>query len=211
VAGSFTSGRFRFEVALGNSESDTAQRFREYLEDDGFDVRLTRTGKVPELGGAPVASWLLARLAHLTDGRLGLASEEHTDGGGYVVEFVVYLAAIDPAQQRALLEQPLLFNLEELGVFVEPERLVASFQFQADMEGATVLGERAADCPAEEVLAALAAALLVAPAGLMPREVAVRDPELREDPEMYRPRPRKGSRNSYGWDGFEFLGKDNIR
>ena len=63
----------------------------------------------------------------------------------------------------------------------------------------------------EGVLEALAAALLAAPADLMPRELAVRDPEWKLDPEMYRPRPVKGSRNWYGWDGSQFLGKDNIR
>jgi hypothetical protein len=211
VAGTFTWGRYRFEVAPCDRESNSARGFDADLEDDAFDLRLTSTGKVPDLAGAPVASWLLARLARLTDGALGLAGEEHTDGGGYLVEFVVYLIPADPARQRGAPVQRLLFNVEEFGDHVEPERPVASFQFQANGEGAAVLGERATDCPAEGVLEALAAALLAAPAELLPRELAVRDPEWQLDPEAYRPRPVKGSRNWYGWDGVQFLGKENVR
>src|SRR5947208_2044149 len=162
MAGSFTSCRFRFQVERSDWESDVARSFHGDLQDDAFDLRLTGTGKVPDLGGAPVASWLLARLARLTDDRLGLASVENVDGGGYVVEFVVYLIPADPATQKATIVQPLLFNMDELGVDVEPERAVASFQFQAGMEGAAVVGQRATNCPAEKVLEALAAALLAA-------------------------------------------------
>jgi hypothetical protein len=205
MAGSFTSGRFRFQVEGSDWETDAARGFREAFQEDAFDLRLTDTGKVPDLGGAPIASWLLARLARLTDDRLGLAGVEDADGGGYMVEFVVYRlpAAPDPMQ-------PLLFNMDEVDSDVVPDSPVASFQFQADMEGAAVLGHRAADCTAEEVLDALATALLAAPADLMPRELSVRDPEWELDPEMYRPRPEEGSCNWYGWDGFVYLGKDNI-
>jgi hypothetical protein len=183
--GSFTSGRFRFQVESSDWVHDEARGFNEDLYDDGdLGLRLAGSGRVPDLGGAPLASWLLARLARLTDGRLGLAGEEHNDGGGYVVEFVVY---------------------------AEPEQAVASFQLQADMEGAGVVGQRVADCPAEEVLGALAAALLAAPDELMARELAVRDPEWELDPEMYKPRPVEGTCNQYGWDGQHFLGKDNVR
>src|SRR5262249_25522727 len=117
----------------------------------------------------------------------------------------------DWADETATSRQPFLFDVAEFERPVAPEKPVASFQFQADMEGAAVVGQRAADCPAEDVLEALAAALLAAPADLMPRELAVRDPEWKLDPEMYKPRPVKGSRNWYGWDGSQFLGKDNIR
>jgi hypothetical protein len=211
MAGSFSSGRFRFQVEGSDGESDSARGFHEDLQDDAFDLRLTGTIQLPDLGGAPIASWLLARLARLTDGRLGLAGAEDADGGGYMVEFVVYVVPAAPASQRARSVQQLLFDMGESGVSAEPERPVASFQFQADMEAAAVVGQRTADCPCEEVLEALAAALLAAPAELMPRELAVKDPEWKLDPEMYRPRPDKGSCNWYGWDGSEFLGKDNIR
>jgi hypothetical protein len=181
------------------------------VDEDAFDLRLTSTGRVPDLDGSPIASWLLARLARLTDDRLGLADREDTDGGGYVVRFVVYRSNVDWKDETAHSGQRFLFNMAEFQRPVELEIPIASFQFQADMEGAGVIGRRAVDCPAEEVLEAFAAAILAAPADLLPRELVVKDPEWKLDPEMYSPRPVKGSRNSYGWDGFQFLGNDNIR
>jgi hypothetical protein len=210
VGGSFTSGRYRFRVEASDWEGDSARGFCHDLQEDAFDLRLSGTGKVPGLGGAPIASWLLARLARLTDDRLGLAGEEGVDGGGYLVEFVVYRVGPDWRTEAAR-GQGFLFDMAEFLPPVASEDAVASFQFQADMEGAAVIGRRAAGCPGEEVLEALAAAILAAPADLMPREVIVRDPEWNLDPEMYSPRPVEGSRNVYGWDGARFLGRDNIR
>src|SRR5262249_29287664 len=142
MGGSFISGRFRFQIEGSDWEYDLTRGFHKDLEDEAFDLRLTVTGKVPDLAGAPIASWLLARLAHLTDDRLSLADVEDIDGGGYAIEFVVYM---EPENRKATLAQPLLFNMDELSVYVEPEKPVATFQFQADMEGAAVLGQRAPD------------------------------------------------------------------
>ena len=139
-----------------------------------------------------------------------MTSREDTDGGGYVVEFVVYRGNVD-WEDEAAAGQRFLFNLAEFQRPVEPEHPIARFQFQADMEGAAVIGRRAAESLAEEVLEAFAAAIIAAPADLLPRQLVVRDPEWRLDPSMYSPRPDKGSRNSYGWDGVQFLGRDNIR
>ena len=111
MAGSFHSGRFRFQVESTDWTSDVDRGLLEELLDDAFDVRLTRAGQVPDLGGAPLASWLLARLARLTDGRLGLADVEDNDGGGYMVEFVVYPIGVNPASPEATSVQPLLFDL----------------------------------------------------------------------------------------------------
>src|SRR5262249_36123026 len=143
--------------------------------------------------------------------RLGVGGVEHVDGGGYVVEFVVYRTYVERENTNPGFVQRLLFDPAELAFCVEPEEPITSFQFQADMEGAAVIGQRAPDCLAEEVLEALAAALLAAPAELLSRELAVRDPEWELDPEMYTPRPEEGSLNWYGWDGTQFLGKENIR
>jgi hypothetical protein len=208
MRGCFTSRSFRFEIDWSDWVSDDGRTFDEELEDEAFDLRLTATGRIPDLGGAPIASWLLARLARLTDDMLGVDGEESTDGGGYVIEFLVYR---EPNRTKPAVMQPLLFDMEELGVHIEPERPVASLQLQADMQGVAVLGYRAADCPGEKVLQALADALLAAPDDMMAREIAIFDPEWKEDPEMYKPRPFKGSRNWYGWDGSRFLGRDNIR
>src|SRR5262249_822649 len=114
MVGSFSSGRFRFRVEGSDRESDLARGFHEALQADAFDLGLTGTGGLPDLGGAPIASWLLARLASLTDGRLGLAGVEDTDGGGYMVEFVVYLGLAAPSTQKAGFVQPLLFDTDEL-------------------------------------------------------------------------------------------------
>jgi hypothetical protein len=198
----------RFEVEGSDWVSDSARGFHEDLEDNAFDLRLTNTGRVPVLGGFPIASWLLARMARLTNDQLGLASREDTDGGGYVVDFVVYRVSV--GWEEAATGERFLFNMAEFECPAEPEP-IASFQFQAGMEGAAVIGRRAVDCRAEEILEAFAAAILEEPADLQPRELVMRDSEWRLDPEIYCPRPVKGSRNVYGWDGFEFLGRDNIR
>jgi hypothetical protein len=209
MGGSFTSGHFRFQVEASDEASDKERGFHEELLGEEFDLRLSNTGRVPDLGGAPIASWLLARLERL----LGpvVAGKEYNDGGGYMVEFVVYAVHVEPEKPKANFVQPLLFDMAALGVHIEPDKPVASFQFQADMQGAAVLGYRAVDCSGEDVLAALAAAFLAAPEDLVPCKVAVIDPEWKADPETYKPRPVKGSRNWYGWDGSQFLGRDNIR
>ena len=41
-----------------------------------LDSLLKETGKLPPLGRAPVASWLLARLMHLTNERLGFEAHD---------------------------------------------------------------------------------------------------------------------------------------
>jgi hypothetical protein len=204
---SFRWGRLRFQVEGNVGESELNRYFRADLDDD-LGLLLTRSGKLPELGGAPLASWLLARLARLTNDSLGLAGEEHNDGGGYVIEFVVYRVHAEPENNNAPFVQLLLFDPGEC---IEPDLPVASFQFQADMEGAVVLGQRDPDFPAGQILEAFAAALLAAPTELTARELAVRDPEWQLDPEIYTPWPEEDSRNWYGWNGFRFLGKDNIR
>jgi hypothetical protein len=207
--GSFTSGRFRFQVEGSDWLTNLERGFSEDFHDDTFALRLE--SKIPALGYAPIASWYLARLARLTDGYLGLAGEEHVDGGGYVIEFVTYLLPAEPEDKNATVVQPWLFDPDEWGVYPEPEKPVASFQFQAEMEGAAVIGHMDPECPVVEMMEAFAAALAAAPTELRICEVVVWDPEWKLDREMYTPRPVRGSRNFYGWDGFHFLGEDNIR
>ncbi len=208
--GTFHSGRFRFQVERSDWSSDSENGFEEAF-DNGLDLRLVYSGKLPDLGGAPIASWLLARLAKLTDNQLGLAGIEHNDGGGYVVDFVVYRVSVSPAGKNVCFFQQSLFEPGDVYTDEGVGYPVASFQFQADMEGAAVLGRRSSEFEAEDILAAFATALLAAPTDLTPRELVVKDPEWKLDSEIYRPQPVKGSRNSYGWDGSQFLGQDNIR
>jgi hypothetical protein len=149
------------------------------------DLRLSNSGRLPNLGGAPVASWLLARLGKVTDeGIPCLFGAESNDGGGYVVEFLAYDESDTP---------------------------VAGFQLQGDSVGAAVLGDCVPNCSPEEVLHALAAALLAAPDDLVACRLAVIDLEWEEDPEGFTPEPVPDSRNCYGWDGKDFFGASNIR
>jgi hypothetical protein len=146
VRRSFSSGRFRFQV----EDLSWLPGLSERLDDEAFDGRLVKTGRVPELHGAPVASWLLARLARITDGGFPSSGKERNDGGGWCVDFVVY---------------------------TEDGRPVATFQLQGDMRGAAVLGDRAAECPAEEVLQALVDRLVDAPDDLIESRLTVVDRE----------------------------------
>jgi hypothetical protein len=180
AGGNFTHGQFHFRV----EGADYLPGVGEPLDDDAFDLRLTPSGRVPDLGGAPLASWLLARLARLTDDGFPSNGKEHNDGGGWCVEFVVYGA---------------------------DERPLAAFQFQGDMQGAAVVGDRAPDCDPEAVLGTLAEALLEHPGDLLRCRLRVVDPEWKHDPGCYEPRPVPGDRNVYGWDGQRYLGRKNIR
>lgn len=199
MRGGIRAGRFYFEP---NSGEDGAEGLRHDLFDGAFGDRLSRRGPLPELSGAPLGSWVLARLARLAATGLGLGGEEHIDGGGYVIEFAAYEAP--PARPR----QPLLFDP---GEYLQRDELVAVFQLQADADGVVVIGDRAVTCSVEGLLEAFAAALTLAPAEISPCELAVVDPDWFADPGAFRPRPTRGSRNRYGWDGTRFLGADNIR
>jgi hypothetical protein len=184
MSGSFIAGRFRFEVARSDRTFRGGDKLQE-LVDDTFDLRLTNTGRVPNLDGAPVASWLLARLGKLTDeGMACLFGEESNDGGGYAIAF---------------------FALDER------EDLAAEFQLQGNSMGAAVFGDCVSTCSPEDVLQALAQALLANPEELVPCELSVIDLEWFEEPGAYTPRPDSDSRNKYGWDRSQFFGKSNIR
>src|SRR5262245_15096791 len=136
MGGSFKWDRFLFQVENG----DDFIGLRETLDSDEFDSRLTSSGRVPDLNGAPIASWALARLRKMTDDGFPAEEKERNDGGGYLLHFVVY---------------------------VDPEMPVAAFQFQGTTEGIGIVGDRAADCSAEEIINAMASALVAEPSALM--------------------------------------------
>jgi hypothetical protein len=206
MGGRFIAGQFRFDVEHHDYLSDRERGFTKDFCGNDFGLRLTRSGYLPDLDGAPLASWLLARLARLTDDGLGVFGEEHNDGGGFMVEFVVYLLPKSPDPRQLL-----LFDLEQSEVPLVPERPVASFQFQGAMDGVGIVGQRVPNCAGEDILDALEAALFAAPNELMACEVTIYDPEWEQDPLIYIPVPHEDSRNVYGWDRDEFLGKWNIR
>jgi hypothetical protein len=59
---------------------------------------LKASGKLPSLGPAPVASWMLARLFQLTKERLGFDTHDRrgSDGGGYYLNFVAFSRHLKP-------------------------------------------------------------------------------------------------------------------
>ena len=59
-----------------------------------FDCRLLRAAEMQSMRGKPIASWLVARLAFLTDGRIGVYDGEtqSCDGGTITLAALVYTA-----------------------------------------------------------------------------------------------------------------------
>lgn len=182
VDGVFQSNGFKFQII----RDSYVPGLRKELTANELDQPLVRSGKLPDLGGAPVASWILARLAKLTSGKVGFAldDKQRNDGGGFAIEFLV----LD-----------------------KDERRIAEFQLQGDTMGAAILGRRTEECSSGDIIHAVISALLASPADLMSCRLAVTDPEWWEDPEMYAPKPKRGAKNWYGWDGVKFLGENNIK
>src|SRR5262245_41810283 len=69
------------------------------LEQPDFAGVLSSSGKLPSLGTAPVASWLLARLFQISRDRLGIETHgrSYNDGGGYYLNFVAFTRDLRPA------------------------------------------------------------------------------------------------------------------
>jgi hypothetical protein len=64
-----------------------------------FAGRLLESGALPELSGAPVASWVLARLFALPGERLGFEARcrLRNDGGGFHLNWVAFDRSLCPA------------------------------------------------------------------------------------------------------------------
>ena len=63
-----------------------------------LDSLLMETNKLPNLGAAPIASWLLARLMRLTTEGLGFEANAKlsNDGGGFYLDFIAFSRGIKP-------------------------------------------------------------------------------------------------------------------
>ncbi len=180
----FSAGEWIYRLANDEDSSFGADGVEEGEEED-LEAKLRKAGVTPVgLGKAPFASWVLARVAHLAQGKLGFETgdTQHNDGGGYAVE----LEAFDRKGTR-----------------------VAAVQIQGTSDGVALL-VRSKDEPASHSKAIIGA-LASEPDALSPFAVHVRDPEWAEDPAAYAPRPSPGSKNSYGWDGVDWLGGGNVR
>jgi hypothetical protein len=62
------------------------------FDDLEFDMRLHAAKNLPEMRNKPIASWLIGRLAFLTDCRLGVYNGEtqNCDGGSFVIASLIY-------------------------------------------------------------------------------------------------------------------------
>ena len=125
---------------------------------DDLDLRLEAAAALPARGGAPLASWLLARLERMTGG-LGRdpAAVDEIEGAVFVLDFVVR----------------------------EGDAEVAKVQVQAGGVGAGLLGvvRSAADAP--RVVDAWIAALVAAPAQVASVRIQVAEPAGRGPPAAY--------------------------
>lgn len=163
-------------------ELDDPVEVRVEAWDDWLRSRLAH--RAPALHGAPLASWVLARLAALTDEPLPAdAAVELIDDAVFVRDMVVEEESGSP---------------------------VAKLQIQGGMIGVGLLGVQNRSVGVR-VTEALTAALGADPNELRPISVRVRDPDWDDAPQDYIPVPDPGRVNTYGWDGRAFLGADNVK
>ena len=147
-----------------------------------LDQIFSDSGSLPDLKGAPIASWVLARLRRLIHD-LPTWSDERNDGGGFCFDF----------------------DVEREG------QVVASIQLQGDSMSPVVLGRGDAEV-GEALKAAFVAALLSDPTDVEECCYRIVDPEWQEVPDGYFPPPTADSLNEYGWKPHDgFLGADNIK
>ncbi|MGL6074239.1 MAG: hypothetical protein ACRC8S_08765 [Fimbriiglobus sp.] len=141
-----------------------------------FAERLEASGKLPPLGPAPVASWLLARLFQLTRDRLGFDTNERirNDGGGYYLNFVAFTRKLKP---------------------------VAFFMLHGQSKSVRLWGTCPSEISPEAVLLAFSESLLENPTDLMVCKVTTID----TDPPNLHVK-RTGKPIVFGWDGTGFLG-----
>lgn len=147
--GVFHTSNYYFLLDENQTPIDMHDR-REFVEEE-LDNRLIQTGKLPNLGSAPIASWLVARLAALTGGNLGLINgeEQGVDGGDCCLELLV---------------------------FGSNQKPVGSMQLQAG-QGIAVLGSCGGSENPELIMQEFVEALLAKPSDVGEFSIRVRDPE----------------------------------
>lgn len=176
---SFSAAGYRFGVIPFGAAADAncSCEFEWFL-----DEQLEETGNLPDLHGAPLASWLIARLRAIEES-LPVELNEQNDGGGYAFEMAVAVQ----------------------------NRIVASFQLQGDMDGIAVLGRAIDDETADEILNELVLLLVGAPLDVAECRYTIVDPDWKFDPDCFVPTPTDDSRNEYGYQNGQYLGAANIR
>lgn len=137
---------------------------------------LVASGRLPGLGPAPEASWLIARLFHLTGERLGFESHDRlrNDGGGVPLKLIAFTRVLKP---------------------------VAFLFFRADSTAITLSGECALEYMPRQIVDAFLATLLDKPLDLTVCKLITIDTD---PPDL--PLHRRGKAHIFGWDGKNFLG-----
>jgi hypothetical protein len=146
------------------------------IEQPDFADLLQASGKLPSLGPAPVASWVLARLFHLTNEGLGFGTHDrcYNDGGGYYLNFIAFTRAMKPT---------------------------AFFYLHGTSNRIRLWGTCAGDASADTILASIADALTENPMELIACKLTTVDTD---PPDLHK--RRFGKPHVYGWDGNKFLG-----
>jgi hypothetical protein len=149
-------GYFRtpsFYFLLDNVDSTLKGVTSKAFDDQSFDDRLTGSGSLPDRNGAPLGSWVIARLAHLTNGRVGPIDGEtlYVDGGDFCLDLLVYDETMSP---------------------------IATLQIQGG-DSIAIFGECHGDVNHAAVLDEFAAALVADPKVVRPFRININDPEDR--------------------------------
>lgn len=181
---SFEVPPFRFTLDDGFACLDLGEALCEISVED-LQEQLQDTGRLPDLAGAPLASWLLARLQFLSADAPLVPSDavEDIEDGVWVVDFVVGQGGLP----------------------------IAKVQLQAGMAGAGLLGVAGNSEQAGLLVQSLIQRLLEAPSAVAECQIRIHDPLWRVDPGAYAPHPGDDAVVHYGFDGEVYLGKDNIR
>lgn len=131
---------------------------------------------LPDIGTAPVASWLIARLLHLTRERVGFetTAKLYNDGGGYCLNFIAFTRDMKP---------------------------IAFFYVQGTSQHCRCWGQCAPSQDPRDVVSSFVQALVADPTQLMECHLIVVD----TDPPNLTQR-RFGKPYELGWNGVSFLG-----
>jgi hypothetical protein len=153
MLGSFSANGLTFTADDGYTEVEIDGGAE--LHEEELDRAILATARVPDLNGAPLASWILARIAHLVGARLGSTAVEVCEGGVFVLDFVLS----DATGER-----------------------IGKVQVQAGWIGAGVLGVVAASVRPELVVRALVSVLAAEPESVGLCEIRVVDSAEENDP-----------------------------
>lgn len=185
---SFTTTTYEFGVHPAGSVTDREFIVRKCPHEFCFQLheRLTRSGRIPTLGAAPLSSWGIARLAYL-DSRMPTDGFRHNGQGEFQVDVNV-----------------------SLGIGV-----VAGFLLDGDMQQVSAIGRargfKSKQYTTEAMIEDFVQALLGSPADVAKSCCVVVDPKWSTAPDGFFSASCRDSANEYGWREGRYLGEQNVR